>query len=341
MDCRERMLAACGGRPVDRAPVWLMRQAGRYLPEYRELRSLHSFWELVKTPALAVETSLQPFRRYSMDAAILFSDILVVPDALGIEVRYEEGGPILLPQVRTAAALEKLEKVTTGSSFGYIGEAVEQLCRELHPHVPVIGFAGAPFTLAAYMVQGSPSRDVSELKILAGRDPSLYDAIALHIADAVIELLRVQVKAGADVVQIFDTWAAYLSPQDYGELALPYTCRVIDGIADLRVPVILYIRNAAGLLEQAATSGCQVLSVDPSLRLSDARARLDPGMALQGNFDPALLFLSPERIREKVRAGLQAARGGGYVVNLGQGILPRTPLEGVDAFVKAVTEGGS
>jgi uroporphyrinogen decarboxylase len=335
------MLGACRSTEVDRPPVWLMRQAGRYLPEYRELRALHSFWEMVKTPALAAEVSLQPVRRFSVDAAILFSDILVVPDALGIDVRYEEGGPVLRPHVRTAEGMQTLKEAVPEGSFGYVAEAVERLCRELHPQFPVIGFAGAPFTLAAYMVQGGPSRDVTELKILAGRDPGLYDALARRIADAVTGLLRVQVKAGADVLQIFDTWAAHLSPQDYEELALPYTRRVIEGIADLQVPVILYVRNAAGLLEQAGASGCQVLSVDSSLRLSDARARLDAGVALQGNFDPALLFASPERIRSAVRAGLHAARGGGYIVNLGHGVVPGTPVEGVDAFVKAVTEGGS
>jgi uroporphyrinogen decarboxylase len=335
------MIAACRSTPVDRPPVWLMRQAGRYLPEYRELRARHSFWEMVKTPELAVEVSLQPIRRFSMDAAILFSDILVVPDALGIEVRYEEGGPALSPHVRTAEDLKVLKEAAPGTSFDYVGEAIQRLCRELHPHHPVIGFAGAPFTLAAYMVQGGPSRDVSDLKILAGRDPALYDALASRIAEAVLELLRVQVKAGADVVQIFDTWAGHLSPEDFERLALPYTRRVIEGIADLRVPVILYARNAAGLLELAAACGCQMLSVDTSLRLSDARARLDPKVALQGNFDPTLLFASPERIRAAVQEGITAAGGGGYVVNLGQGVLPGTPVEGVDAFVKAVTEGGA
>jgi len=333
------MLAACRGMAVDRPPVWLMRQAGRYLPEYRELRARHSFWEMVKTPGLAAEISLQPLRRFSMDSAILFSDILVVPDAFGVEVRYEETGPVLSSQVRTAEELENLKKVTPGSSFEYVGMAVERLCRELHPQCPVIGFAGAPFTLAAYLVQGGPGRDVSALKILASREPGLYDAIARRIADAVTELLRVQVKAGADVVQIFDTWAAHLGPEDYRVLAEPYTRRLIEGIEDLGVPVILYIRNAAGLLEQAAACGCLVLSVDPSLRLSDARRRLDARVALQGNFDPALLFSGSECIRGAVRAGLQAARGGGYIVNLGQGVLQDTPLEGVDAFVKAVTEG--
>jgi uroporphyrinogen decarboxylase len=338
MDCRERMLAACRGKTVDRPPVWLMRQAGRYLPEYRELRARHGFWDLVRTPCLAVEASLQPVRRFGMDAGILFSDILVVLDAMGVQVRYEEGGPTLCPQVRTAADLAELRAVVPESAFHYIAEAMTMLCAELHPQHAVVGFAGAPFTLAAYLVEGGPSRDVPSLKALAYRTPELYDAIAGSIADAVLGLLRAQVRAGADVVQIFDTWAGHLTPDDYEALALPYTHRVIEGLADLDVPVILYVRNAAGSLEHAAASGCQVLSIDGSIRLSDARARLDPRIALQGNFDPALLFAPAGRIISAVRGGIQSAGPLGYIVNLGQGLLPDTPLEGVETFVNAVRE---
>jgi len=341
MNGRERMLAACRGHEVDRPPVWLMRQAGRYLPEYRELRSRHGFWEMIRTPELAVEATLQPIRRFPVDAAILFCDILVVLDAMGIGVRYEEGGPVLSPQVRTAEGLAALKDVDRLSAFSYVSEAIDQLCRELHPRCAVIGFAGAPFTLAAYLIEGGPARDVSVLKALAYRDPKLYDSIASLIAGVVIELLRVQAKAGADIVQLFDTWAAHLSPDDYRTLALPYSRRVIAGLADLEVPVILYIRNAAGLLEEAAESGCHVLSVDGSLRLSDARRRLEGRISLQGNFDPALLQAPPDLIRRTVRAGVDAMRGTGYIVNLGQGLRPDTPLEGVEAFVRAVSEEGN
>ena len=340
MDSRERMLAACRGEIVDRPPVWMMRQAGRYLPEYRELRARNGFWELVRSPALAVEASLQPVRRFDFDAAILFSDILVILDAMGVRVRYQEGGPALSPQVRTSGDLAALRTVVQESAFQYVEEAMSRLCAELHPQRAVVGFAGAPFTLAAYLVEGGPSHGVPSLKALAYRSPDLYAAIAGSIADAVVKLLRVQVRAVADLVQVFDTWAAHLSPDDYESLALPYTRRVFDGIADLGVPTILYIRNAAGLLEHAAASGCRVLSIDGSIRLSDARARLDPRIALQGNFDPALLFASRERIRSTVQTGLRSAGTRGYIANLGQGLLPDTPLEGVEAFVSAVREGG-
>jgi uroporphyrinogen decarboxylase len=337
MNSRERMLAACRGFEVDRPPVWLMRQAGRYLPEYQTLRSRHTFWEMVRTPELAVEATLQPVRRYPVDAAILFCDILVALDAMGIEVRYENGGPVLSPQVRSAEQLAALKVVDPSIAFGYVSKAIEKLCREVHPERAVIGFAGAPFTLAAYMVEGGPARNVAVLKALAYNDPRLYEAIAGRIAGVVIDLLRMQVKAGADVVQLFDTWTAHLSPDDYKTLALPYARQVIAGLADLHVPVILYVRNAAGLLEEAGASGCHVLSIDGTVRLSDARTRLDARIGLQGNFDPALLHAPADFIRRAVRTAVDATHGTGYIVNLGQGVMPDTPVEGVSAFVNAVT----
>ena len=341
MNSRERMLAACRSEPRDRSPVWLMRQAGRYLPEYQRLRARHGFWDMVRTPDLAVEASLQPIRRFGMDAAILFSDILVALDALGVEVRYEEGGPVISPRVRTAADLAALKPAVAAQAFDYIAEAMKCLCSAVHPQQAVIGFAGAPFTLAAYLVEGGPSRDVPQLKSLAYRDPQLYDAIASRMAETVVRLLRVQAEAGADVLQLFDTWAGLLSPEDYRAFALPYTRRVIENLSDLHVPVILYVRNAAGILEDAAASGCSVLSIDGSIGLSTARARLNPGIALQGNFDPALLFAPAERIRGGVRAGTASAGRPGYIVNLGQGVHRDTPVEGVEAFVSAVQEGSA
>jgi uroporphyrinogen decarboxylase len=318
-----------------------MRQAGRYLPEYQRLRARHGFWDMVRTPDLAVEASLQPIRRFGMDAAILFSDILVALDALGVEVRYEEGGPTISPHVRTAADLAALKPAVTAQAFDYIAEAMKCLCAAVHPQRAVIGFAGAPFTLAAYLVEGGPSRDVSLLKSLAYRDPQLYDAIASRMAETVVQLLRAQAEAGADVLQLFDTWAGHLSPDDYRAFALPYTRRVIENLSDLHVPVILYVRNAAGLLEDAAASGCSVLSIDGSIGLSTARARLNPCIALQGNFDPALLFAPAEHIRGGVRAGMASAGSPGYIVNLGQGVHRDTPVEGVEAFVSAVQEGSA
>ncbi len=338
VNSRQRFCAACRSEKIDRPPVWLMRQAGRYLPEYAQLRASHSFWEMVRTPSLAAEVTLQPIRRFGMDAAILFSDILIALAALGIKIKYEDGGPSISPRTRSVADLHALREVDPYQAFDYVGEAVERVRQELHPQTAVIGFAGAPFTLAAYLVAGGPSKDVYELKVLASREPRLYTDLAGRIAEVVAGLLRLQARAGVDALQIFDTWSLHLSPEDYAELALPYTARVIASLADLKVPIILYVRNAAGHLGAAAGSGCQVLSVDGSIRLTEARARLASNIALQGNFDPALLAAPAERIRARVREAIAALDGTGYIVNLGQGVMPETPLEGVAAFVNAVRE---
>jgi len=337
MNARERLLAACRHEPVDRPPVWLMRQAGRYLPEYQAVRAEHSFWEMVRSPKLAAEVTLQPVRRFGMDAAILFSDILVIPDALGLEVRYTEGGPVIEPLVRTRQDVQRLAPVEAEAAFDYIGEAIERLCDELHPDTAVLGFAGAPFTLAAYLVEGGPSKSTYRLKQMAYQDPQTFDDLCTRVADAVAGLLALQIRAGADMVQLFDTWALHLSPEDYERLALPYTRRVFEQIAGLDAPLTLYVRNAAGHLEAAAGSGCQILSVDTSIRLAAARARLPEAIGLQGNFDPALLTAPAETIRIEVERAIRAA-GDGYIVNLGQGLVPATPIEGVAAFVQAVKE---
>ncbi len=339
MNGRERMIAACRGEAVDRPPVWLMRQAGRHLPEYNKLRGEHSFWEMVRTPELAAEVTLQPVRRYGMDAAVVFSDILIVLEAMGAEVRFETGGPVIAEPVVTRDALERLHRVDAGSAFGYLDTTLRILAGELHPRTALIGFAGAPFTLAAYLVEGRSSRDVRNLKALAYNDPALARDILTSLAEAVTELLLMQVLAGADVVQIFDTWAAYLSPEDYETLSLPYNRMIVERLQEAGVPVILYLRNAAGHLEAAATSGCDVLSVDASLRLAEARRRLPATIGLQGNLDPAELLGPTGRIRDRVREMVEASAGGGYVVNLGQGVTPDVPIAGVEALVSAVQEG--
>jgi uroporphyrinogen decarboxylase len=341
MNSRERLLAACRGEPVDRPPVWLMRQAGRYLPEYQELRGKYSFWELMRTPSLAMDVTLQPLRRFNMDAAILFSDILVVHDAMGAEVSYGNGGPVIRPKIRTRDDLERLEKANHPAQFDYIVKAVEGLCDRLHPEVGVIGFAGAPFTLAAYFIEEGPAKNLDRLKQIAADQPELYWALLTRISDVVVELLAAQIRAGADMVQLFDTWAGKLSLQDYRDLALPYVRRVVKQIRDMDVPVALYVRNTADKLEAAASSGCSVLAIDDSLALSEARSRLNPRTVLQGNFNPAGLEEPAERIRSNVHAMIADAGSQGYIVNLGQGLVPGTPVEGVGAFVNAVREWSS
>jgi len=341
MNGRERMIAACRGEAVDRPPVWLMRQAGRHLPEYNELRGAHTFWEMVRTPELAAEVTLQPVRRYGMDAAVVFSDILIVPEAMGIEVRFGGGGPVITDPVVSREALERLQPVDAAEAFGFLDKTLRILCDELHPQgTAVIGFAGAPFTLAAYLVEGKSSRDVRNLKALAYNDPELARDILGRLSEVVVDLLLLQVRAGADVVQLFDTWSGYLSPEDYETLSLPWNRMIVERLREEGVPVILYLRNAAGHLEAAAATGCQVLSVDSSLRLADARRRLPATVGLQGNLDPAELLGPPERIRQRIGSLIRDAEGGGYVVNLGQGVTPDVPIAGVEALVSAVRAGG-
>ncbi len=336
---RDRMLAACRGRPVDRPPLWLMRQAGRYLPEYRAVRKSHSFWEVVRTPELAEKVTLQPLARYAFDAAILFCDILIVLDALGAEVTYAPGGPRVSPQVRDAAALARLRRADA-SAFPYVRQAVERLCARLQPETAVIGFAGAPWTLAAYLVEGGPSKDSAELKKLAYTRPEVFEGVMDRIADLVAELLQLQIEAGVDVVQIFDTWAGHLCPADYRELAAPWVQRIISALAPSGVPIILYLRNAAGHLEAAAQTGCDVLSVDTSIAMAEARRRLPKGIALQGNLDPALLHAPEERMRQVVEETVAAAGDGGLILNLGQGLVPTSPPDGVERLVRVVAELG-
>jgi uroporphyrinogen decarboxylase len=323
-----------------------MRQAGRYLPEYRALRDKHSFWEMVRTPALACEVTLQPLHRYDLDAAILFSDILIVPAALGLDVEYAAGGPRIRPLLRSAADVENLLRVDAARDFAYVRAALELVGREIPQQLgeerALIGFAGAPFTLTAYMLQGGPAKNVDEVKALALNHPELYGALAARVADTVADLLALQVDAGVDAVQIFDTWAGHLSPEDYERLAAPWTRHVIERLherAGRRVPVIHYLRNCAGHLEAAAATGCDGLSVDTSLRLADARRRLPAGLFLQGNLDPAILRGPLEEIGPAVRAKIDAATSSGddgFIFNVGQGLTPATPTEGVAALVQAV-----
>lgn len=338
MNSRQRMLAACRGEPLTRPPVWLMRQAGRYLPEYRALRQRHSFWEVVRTPEVAVEATMQPLRRFPLDAAIVFSDILVVLQAMGAEVGYPSGGPTIERIVDEQRGLAGLRPVDATRDLGFVGAAVRLLCERVHPTQAVIGFAGAPLTLAAYLIEGGGSRDLRHLKALAYRKPDMVAELLERVADVVADLLLLQVEAGADLVQIFDSWAVHLSPDDYRWLALPPLRRVVQRVRAAGRPVIVYLRGAASHLEAAASTGCDLVSVDSSLRLDEARRRLPANVGLQGNLDPAELLGPPARIREQVRA--LAAQGGprGYIFNLGQGLVPDLPVEGVAACVQAVVE---
>lgn len=321
---------------MDRPPVWLMRQAGRYLPEYRELRAKHSFWEMVRTPELAVEVTLQPLRRYQLDAAIIFCDILVIPDAMGAGVEYPKGGPRLKRPFTGEDDIKRLSDVDVSTSLGYVADAVRLLSEHIHPEKALIGFAGAPLTLAAYLVEGAGSKDVRHLKALHYNSPDLLRRLLEGLADKVADLLRLQVEAGADLVQVFDSWAGLLSPADYQAIALPAVKRVFANLSDLNVPKVLYLRGAASHLGLAATAGADVISVDQSISLAAARKIVGPEVPLQGNLDPAVLLGPTDYINKAVLEQVKQGGKRGYIANLGQGIVPDLPPTGIGAFVDAV-----
>ena len=336
MTGRERFVAAARGERGDRPPVWLMRQAGRYLPEYRELRARHSFWEVVQTPELAVEATLQPLRRFPLDAAIVFSDILV-PLHLTVGVDMVPGrGPVVSTPFARDETVERIAGTDMRAATPWLAESVRRLTDELHPDTAVIGFAGAPATLAAYLVAGRAPRDLRHLKALAYQEPLLTRRLLGALADASAALLQQQIDAGVDAVQIFDSQAGALSPDDFDGLALPALRRVLDQIGR-QVPVIYYSRGTASHLECLCHLSVDVLSIDASMRLVEARAEIPLKTSLQGNLDPAYLLAPPDVIRAEVRDMIRSAPKGGYIANLSQGITPDVPIEGVSAFVEAVT----
>ncbi|MFH1809812.1 MAG: uroporphyrinogen decarboxylase [Pseudomonadota bacterium] len=341
MKARDRFVAACRFEKVDRPPVWLMRQAGRYLPEYRDLRQQHSFWDMVRTPALAIEATMQPIRRYGMDAGILFSDILPILDAMGAQVAFHEGGPVIGKTVRSAADLAALKPFVASRDLPYVGEAVRGLCEQLHPERALIGFSGAPLTLAAYLIEGKGSKDLKQLKTLAYREPALVHKLLQLLAEGVADLLSFQIECGVDAVQVFDTWAGLLTPEDYRSLALPYQRLVVELLKDKGVPVILYMRGYASNLEDAVSTGADVLSLDTSVDLGQVRTRLGTRVALQGNLDPIALFAPVESVVERTRSLIEGSLGQGHILNLGQGLVPETPVEGVAAFVNTAQEYGA
>lgn len=341
----DRFLRALARQPVDRTPIWMMRQAGRYLPEYRATRAqAGSFLDLCKNAELACEVTLQPLRRYPMDAAILFSDILTIPDALGLGLYFEEGeGPKFRKTVRSEADLTGLSEIRAADDLGYVMNAVRTIRRELNGQVPLIGFSGSPWTLATYMVEGGSSKDFARVKGMAYDQPELMHALLARLADAVADYLAEQVKAGAQALQIFDTWGGALSAAGYREFSLKYMQRVISKLpteADGRpLPVIVFTKGGGQWLEAIAACGAQAVGIDWTTDIGQARARVGDRVALQGNMDPAMLYASPARIREEVATILASfGHGSGHVFNLGHGITPGVNPDHVTAFVDAVQE---
>lgn len=326
-------LRACRGDTVPRTPVWMMRQAGRYLPEYRAIRKNVPFLELCRTPDLAAEVSLQPFRILGVDAVIFFSDILIPIEGMGIEVSLTDSGPRIGNPVRSPADVARLRIPEPDAEFPFTGEVLNLLRRELKDLVPLIGFAGAPWTLASYVVEGSGSRNFPEIKGMAFREPEVLHALLDKLADTIAKYAVYEIESGAEAIQIFDTWAGELAPSDYEEFALPYVQKIFEAIGN-RVPRILYVNGAANLLAPMARSGADVLSIDWRIPIGEVRARLGASVALQGNLDPCVLLGSREHLLSRTSRVLEQAGPRGHILNLGHGILPGTPVDNARAFVE-------
>jgi uroporphyrinogen decarboxylase len=332
---KELFLRACRGEGVERVPVWVMRQAGRYLPEYQEVRKTHTFLQICKTPDVAAEVSLQPFRIISVDAIIVFSDILIVAEAMGMPLDVPDSGPVLSNPVRDLAAVRRLCDFDPERETRFVGDAIRAICRDAGPTVPVIGFAAAPWTLACYMIEGRTRGDISHAKQMLRDEPGLVRELLERIARATARYLKSQIAAGASVIQLFDTWAGELSAAEYSAFELPATQMVYELIEAESVPKILYAKGSKHLLEHLGQSGANVISVDWRTDLGAAREILGPQLALQGNVDPTILLGAEEDVRAAAVAAVKKTSGVGHILNLGHGILPSTPVANAKAFVEA------
>lgn len=341
----DRFLRALLKQPVDVTPVWMMRQAGRYLPEYRATRErAGDFMGLCTNPELACEVTLQPLDRYPLDAAILFSDILTIPDAMGLGLYFETGeGPKFKKAIRTEADVNSLAVINPEKDLPYVVNAVKTIRRELNGRVPLIGFSGSPWTLATYMIEGGSSREFRRAKEMLYNQPQVMHRLLDVLADSVTVYLNAQIKAGAQAVQIFDTWGGALSHSAYLEFSLKYMQKIVAGLIleneGRQVPVILFTKGGGQWLESMADTGATALGLDWTTDISSARARVGSKVALQGNMDPAILYASPERIRAEVASILAAyGRGSGHVFNLGHGITPEVDPVNAGVFIESVHE---
>jgi len=312
-----------------------MRQAGRYLPEYQAVRAKHSFLDICKTPELAAEVSIQPLRVLNVDAVIVFSDILMVAEAMGLPLDVPDSGPVLSDPVRDLASVRQLRDFDPERETRFVGDAIRAIRSEIGPDVPIIGFAAAPWTLACYMIEGRTRGDVSLAKQMLRDQPRTVCELLDQIAAATARYLDSQIAAGADVVQLFDTWASELTPREYDEFELPATRTVVQALAGSGVPRILFAKGSARHLASLANTGADVLSIDWNTDLTDARRRLGNSVALQGNVDPSILLHHENEVRSAARAAVEKTGGFGHILNLGHGILPATPVANAKAFVEA------
>ncbi len=341
----DRLLRALLRKPVDRTPIWIMRQAGRYLPEYRATRKrAGDFMTLCKTPEMACEVTLQPLERFELDAAILFSDILTIPDAMGLGLTINEGeGPRFAHPVRRREEIAALPVPDPEAELRYVMDAVRLIRRELDGRVPLIGFSGSPWTLASYMVEGRGSRDFAITKTLLYDDPQALRQLLGTVTRSVTDYLNAQISAGAQAVMIFDTWGGLLTARAYEHFSLRYMQQIVDGLiremAGNRIPVVLFTKGGGQWLERIADTGCDAIGLDWTVDIGDARHRVGDRAALQGNMDPSVLHAAPERIREEAHAILDRfGHGSGHVFNLGHGVTPTIDPDHVGSLIDAVHE---
>lgn len=335
-------IEACYGRPTERIPLWLMRQAGRYLPEYREIRAETSFEDLCRTPELAAEVTLQPIRRFDFDAAITFSDILVVSDAMGCESRFPTGGPKIDEPVRTAADVERLTCPDPNDALDFVMNTQRIVRRELPDTTALIGFAGGPLTVASYMVEGGSSKTFSLLKGLLFSDREAADALLGKLVEVTAGYLRAQIEAGCDAVQVFDTWASVLGHGDFNEIYRPHLIDLFERLKDIDAPKIYFAKGASHLYRSLGPLGADVLGVDWTVSIDEARALIDPEVPhpVQGNLDPVLLLGDEATLRRRTRSLIDAvSERRGWIFNLGHGVIKETPPENVAALVDEVRRG--
>lgn len=334
------LLRALKGETVNRPPVWMMRQAGRYLPQYLELKAKYDFFTRVETPELACAITLQPIDIIGPDAAIIFSDILVIPQALGLKVLMEEGrGPLLPDTISTQAHIDALQTEGAAERLDYVCKAIALTKKELNGRVPLIGFAGAPFTILCYMVEGKGSKTFDKAKQFCFTQPLLAHQLLQKITDSTIEYLKAQVKAGADCVQVFDSWSGMLSPADFEAYALPYLTQIANALSPL-CPVILFPKGSWYALNKLSQTSASAVGIDWTVTADYAREQTNNAITLQGNFDPVKLLLPPKQITEEVNKMINAFGPQRLVANLGHGILPHIPVDNAKAFVDAVKNYG-
>ena len=340
MEMTDRFLRACRRQPVDRTPVWFMRQAGRYMPEYRAIREKYSLLEICNQPDLAAEITLQPVRALGVDAAILFADILLPAIPLGLGLEFVKGeGPAIAKPVRTLSDVHAMHPVNPEADLGYVLDAIRLLRRELEGDVPLIGFCGAPFTLASYIIEGGPSREFLTTKTMMYSNPLVFHALMARLTTVLSEYITAQIHAGAQAVQVFDSWVGTLSPHDYERYVLPYSHQVLNAAQSTGVPVIHFGTNTNTLLPLMKRAGGDVIGLDWRTPLAEGLKTLGDGVAVQGNLDPAVLFAPQSEIKERVQGILQSAAGrAGHIFNLGHGVLQHTPVENLQAVVEMVHE---